>query len=277
MFVRNPYAVYINCDGAMDYDKHNTGGIGFIFSFPDNIDLKEISISKGVYIGGNIERLEYEALIQAMEYAIDLFETHSDKLQNVPQIFLVTDRFALNDSERTNAFKIQAWRRNSWKNHEGKPIKNHDLLDKLDKTRKKLSQSTGARVNIIYRPRKKNKQADKLAKKGKTEGLKNDSLAKKGEKIGKRIFDGSEIKYVKLHAKDELLIHVFRKDPVQELWEVWVEMYEGNNKGEKFKIYADNELARKLQRRNFYSIKIKEVFRFHTTIYRTIKKIKHGS
>lgn len=277
MFVRNPYAVYINCDGAMDYDKHNTGGIGFIFSFPDNIDLQEISISKGVYIGGNIERLEYEALIQAMEYAIDLFETHSEKLQNVPQIFLVTDRFALNDGERTNAFKIQAWRRNSWKNHEGKPIKNHDLLDKLDKTRKKLSQNTGARVNIIYRPRKKNKQADKLAKKGKTEGIKNDSLAKKGEKIGKRIFDGAEIKYVKLQAKDELLIHVFRKDPVQELWEVWVEICEGDNKGEKFKIYADNELAKKLRRRNYYSIKIREVFRFHTTIYRTTKKVKHGS
>lgn len=274
MFVRNPHAVYINCDGAMDYDKHNAGGVGFIFSFPDHVELQEISISKGIYIGSNIERLEYEAIIQAMVHAIELFESHADKLKNVQQIILVTDRFALNDNERTNVFKIQTWRKNKWKNHEGKPIKNHDLLDKLDKTRKRLSQNTKTRVNIIFRPRKQNKQADKLAKKGKIEGLKNESLAKKGEKIGKRLFEGSEIKYVKLKPKDELLIHVFRKDPVQELWEVWVEIFEGNNMGEKLKIYADNELARKLQRRNYYSVKLKEVFRFHTTIFRTIKKIK---
>lgn len=276
MFIRNPHAIYINCDGAMNYDKHNSGGVGFIFSFPDNIDLEEISISKGIYFGGNIERLEYEALIQAMEQALEVFNIHYDKLKNIQQIILVTDRFALNDNERTNPYKIKAWRQNKWKNHEDKPIKNHDLLDKLDKLRKKLSEQTLTRVNIIYRPRKQNKQADKLAKKGKLEGIKNESLAKKGEKIGKRLFDGSEIKYDKLKPKDELLIHVFRKDPVQELWEVWVEICDGDNKGEKFKIYSDNELSGKLQRRNYYLVKLKQVYRFHTTIYRTIKKSTAG-
>ena len=272
MFVKNPHALYINCDGAMDYSKGSPGGVGFIFSFPDSVGIEDISFTKGVYIGGNIERIEYEALIQAMEHALKLFETYHDKLGNVKQIIFVTDRYALKDDERTNVYKIQTWRHNKWKNHEGKPIKNHDLLDKLDKTRRKLSQFTRTRVNIIYRPRKQNKQADKLAKKGKIEGLKNDSLAKKGEKIGKRLFDGAEIKYVKLKPRDELLIHIFRKDPVQEQWEIWAEICEGDNKGEKLKIYTDNALAGKLQRRNFYSVKLKEVFRFHTKIFKTIRK-----
>jgi len=275
MFIRNPHAVYINCDGAMDYDKDNTGGIGFVISFPDNVPIEEISISKGGYIGGNIEKIEYEALIQAMEYSLGLFEKYKEELKNVRQIIFISDRFALNDNERTDPYKIQAWRKNKWKNHEGKPVKNNDLLDKLDKTRKKLSQQTQTRVNIQYRPRKQNKQADKLAKKAKGEGLKNYSLAKKGEKIGKRIFDGAEIKYIKLSPRSEVHIHIFRKDPAQDQWEVWAEIYSGVNSGEKLKIYVDDALAAKLKRRNFYLVKVKEVFKFHITIHRTIKKRKY--
>ena len=272
MFIRNPHAVYINCDGAMDYDKNNTGGIGFIISFPDNIPLEEISMSKGRYFGGNIERVEYEALIQAMEYSLDLFEKNKEVLKNIKQIILISDRFALNDEERTSPYRIQALRKNNWKSHEGKPIKNHDLLDKLDKVRKKLAQQTMTRVNIQFRPRKHNKKADKLAKKGKEEGLKNYAIARKGEKIGKRIFDGAEIKYIKLTYRSDIYIHIFRKDPVQDQWEVWAEIYEGENLGEKLKIYVDDALAAKLKRKNFYLIKVKKVFRFHITIYRTINK-----
>lgn len=39
----NPYAIYINCDGAMDYDSKNTGGVGYVITFPDFIELETIS------------------------------------------------------------------------------------------------------------------------------------------------------------------------------------------------------------------------------------------
>jgi len=67
----NPYAVYVNCDGAMDYDSKNSGGVGFVITFPDFVPLEPIPISIGRYVGGNIERLELEALIQAMKETID--------------------------------------------------------------------------------------------------------------------------------------------------------------------------------------------------------------
>ena len=63
----NPHAVYVNCDGAMDYDSKNTGGVGFVISFPDFIPLEPIPISIGTYIGGSIERLELKDLIQEMK------------------------------------------------------------------------------------------------------------------------------------------------------------------------------------------------------------------
>ena len=44
----NPYALYIKCDGAMDYDSKNPGGVGFeiIFFIKINICIKIKNISK---------------------------------------------------------------------------------------------------------------------------------------------------------------------------------------------------------------------------------------
>jgi ribonuclease HI len=275
--VTDPHAMYVFCDGAMDYDSNNSGGIGYLIVFPDCTGLDPIPISKGTYKGGNIERLELEALIQALKEVLDIFKKKGRLLYNINQIIFVTDRFGLCDSEKTNVYKIQKWKSQDWKNFEGKPIKNHKLLDELDKTRKKLSVLARARVNIEFRPRKQNKPADKLAKKGKSEGLLIDKLAKKGEKIGKRKFEGAEIKYSKLSKDNELHINVFRKDPVQKEWEVWVEICNGLFMGSKLKIYADDRLATKLQRGNEFIVRVKNVLTHHISIYRTIKKKKQST
>src|SRR5665213_125508 len=125
----NPHALYVHCDGAMDYNSKNSGGVGFIIRFPDSIPFEDISTSIGIYTGGNIERIEIEALIQAMLAVIELFKSHGTELRSIGQIIFVTDRYGLSDSERTNPYQIRGWRKNGWKNHEGKPIKNHELLD----------------------------------------------------------------------------------------------------------------------------------------------------
>jgi ribonuclease HI len=274
MKVKNPYAIYVNCDGAMDYDSKNHGGVGIVIQFPDDLQLDNIVYSIGKYAGVNIERIELEGLIQAMSKVIDLYNKMGYVLRNVKQIIFVTDRFGLSEDERTSVYKINQWRADKWKSFDGKPIKNHELLDKLDKTRRKLQHLSHARVSIEYRPRKQNKGADKLAKAAKKEGLINNSLAKKLEKIGRRKFEGAEIKYNILKPNHEIHVHVFRKDPVQEEWEVWCEICSGDNLGQKLKLYADDELAAKLQRGNEYLIRVKEVNRYFLRIFRAVKKIK---
>jgi ribonuclease HI len=269
----NPHAVYVRCDGAMDYNPEKSGGVGYVVKFPDSVPLEDISFSAGRYVGGNIERLELEALIQAMKSAIEIFQKHNDLLKNIRHIIFVTDRLGLCDSEKTNPYRIRDWRRNQWRNHEGKPIKNHKLLDELDKVRKKLSEQAYSRIEIIYRPRRENKFADKLAKAGKTKLIANEKLSKKGDKIGRRKFQGDEIIYTKLQIKEELHINVYRKDAVQDEWEVWSESCDGLFKGNKIKIYADDKLAAKLQRGNEFIVKVKAVFTHHVRIYRSIKKL----
>ncbi len=271
----NPYAIYVHCDGAMNYDSNSSGGIGYVIIFPENIELEPITNSVGKFVGANIERLELEAIIQGMEEILRLSKKYSAQFRKANHIIITTDRFALNDEERTNPHRIRQWRKNRWHNHEGKPIKNSDLLDKLDKNRKKLVGNLHCRVNIQYERRKKNKPADKLAKAGKDFPLKKDNIAIKGTKPAKRLFEGLLIDYKKLNKKEELIIHIYRKEPVREAWEIFAEVCKGKFYGYKLKIYAEDRLASRLQRQHIYRVKIKDVLRYHINVYGQIYDYKN--
>jgi ribonuclease HI len=274
----NPYALYVCCDGAMNYDSKNTGGVGIEIIFPEFIGSESIKISLGKYEGANIERLELEAILQGMKEVIELFENDKDRLRNIKNIIFTTDRLSLNDEEKTSPYRIKAWRKNNWHNHEGKAIKNSDLLDKIDKTRKKIVDSLFCSVDIKYRRRKYNKTADKLAKDGKKHPIATTDIALKGLKIGKRKYDGEEIDYVLLEEEKEYIVRVFKKDPVREQWEIWVEACEDKILGQKFKIYSEDssEIENKLHRHHEYKIRIKTVYTHHVTIYEIIEEIKNN-
>lgn len=44
-YMDNPYAIYVNCDGAMDYTSGNPGGVGFNITFPESVGLAPIPMS----------------------------------------------------------------------------------------------------------------------------------------------------------------------------------------------------------------------------------------
>ncbi|MDB5049132.1 MAG: hypothetical protein JWO30_2203 [Fibrobacteres bacterium] len=268
----NPYAIYVNCDGAMDYQKGNPGGVGFFVRFPESVALEPIGISVGTYLHGNIERLEIEALIQAMKKTKDIFFEHLEMLKNVNTIIFITDRLGLSDKAKTSPYKIKEWKSNGWKNHEDKPIKNHKLLGELDRERRKLASATKSQVRIEWRRRKFNKKADKLAKAGKGAGTQKFKLWNAGEKIGRRKLEGDEVNYRLILPNDEYHVNIFRKDPVQDKWEVWAEICSGDSQGQKLKIYAEDILAKELNRGNEFKIRIKNVFNFHVEIFGSLQK-----
>lgn len=271
---RNPHAMYVNCDGAMDYGANAFGGVGIFVQFPDSVEMEDKTISIGMYTGANIERMEIEALTQAMIEVRNIFQEYPYAMRNVKHVIFVTDRFGLSDTERMNPYLIRDWRSMDWKNHEGKPIKNHEFIDKLDKLRTKLSKEICGRIQIEYKPRKQNKVADKLAKKGKENGLVTHTLEKKSEKIGRRKFNGGEIPYKAWKPEQEIHINIFRKDPVQDQWEIWGEVCEGLHQGMKLKIYADDEVAAELQRGNEFVVRLKNVYLYYFRIHDEVKKVE---
>lgn len=209
-----------------------------------------------------------------MQGLLDWLKINVLDFSRISKIIVITDRFDLQDEKRTNAYKIRDWRSNGGKNFEGKEIKNWDLLNKLDKTRTKLSQSVRKSVRIEYRQRKLNKEADKLSKKGRIEGIPDRKIAIEGHKIGTRLFDGREINYSLFFKGEKLIIHIFRKRPIKVQWEINAEIVSIKYKGWKLIIITDHLLQEKLNRGNLFEVKIKNVYTHHIEIFRTITKLK---
>lgn len=69
------------------------------------------------------------------------------------------------------------------------------------------------------------------------------------------------------------MVNVFRKDPVRDQWEVWVEVMEGSYFGQKLKIYTDDEVASRLMRGNQYEIVLSKIFRYHSWIAPSFKHL----
>lgn len=270
-------AIYIYCDGSMMYDSQSSGGIGFVIKFSEYLELEDYSEHDGIYVDSNIERLELMGLIAGIQGLRDFLKLNELDLSQTSKIIVITDRFALQDSERTSPYKIRDWRSNHGKNFEGKEIKNWDLLNKLDKTRTKLGNEARKSIRIEYRRRKLNKEADKLSKLGRKEGLANRSISIEGHKIGKRKFDGPEILYKQFANKEALIVNIFRKRLIKNSWEIDAEICSEKKHGHRLKIYTDYELQEKLQRGNQYEVRIKKVCNHHVEIYRTLNKRKTDS
>ena len=274
MNIKDHKAIYIHCDGSMMPDSISSGGTGYVIKFPDELELEDESTFHGIYEDANIERIEIQGIIEGMKGLIYWLKHNTIDFSSVSKIIIITDRFCLRDEDRTSPFKIQEWRKNSGKNFEGKEIKNWDLLNKLDKTRNKLRKLTWKTVRIEYRRRKFNKEADKLSKRGRKEGIPTREIAIEGHKIGRRLFDGEEVKYSLFAPKDIIIVHIFRKRPIKEQWEINAEICSDNMKGRKIKIISDHLLQEKLKRGNIFKIRIKKVYSYHFEIYRSIKKIR---
>lgn len=266
--MNNPQAIQVHCDGAMNYDSKQTGGNGFIIEFPDFCSLEPISRSIK-NDGQGIHRLEMISIIEAMEELLSFFKIHPSVTKKVAGVEFYTDRFHITDSEFTNPFRVKNWRKNGWKNFEGKEIKNKDLLDKIDKLRIKISKVVVGPVSINYEREKRNKTADKLARAGKTLGIKGRKIINKKQRhVIKRIYDDVEVKYENVRADEIFEGRVYAWELVgKHQYQVCFEICSGELEGKIIKAYVNAEQKSRLHRSYKYSIKVTEVFSHHITIY----------
>lgn len=156
-------AILVFTDGARDRDPKQTGGTGFVIKFPHFLCLPDVQESFR-RDGQGIHRLEMIAILEALDWLNMWVKKNGELIKNVSGVIVSTDRFSV--TELVNSWKISACRRQGWKNHEGKPIKDSDLLDTIDKSRTKLRKTIHGTIEINYLRRKHNKEADKLSKRG---------------------------------------------------------------------------------------------------------------
>jgi ribonuclease HI len=259
----NPYAINVHCDGAMDYDSKQTGGNGFIIEFPESINADPIAKSLR-NDGQGIHRLEMISILEAIEELLSFAKNNPGVLRKAGGVDIYTDRFHVTDDELLNPYRIQGWRREGWKTYEGKSVKDKDLLDSIDKARKKLSQEIGGRVEIKYKRRKKNKTADKLSKVGKMSVFGGRRiLQKKNRNVARRKFDAPEINYELANPGDYFLVRVYAWERVQDEFEVCVEIINGPHTGKVMKIYINGSKKADVHRQHYYEIEVGEVYTHH--------------
>lgn len=269
--MKNPHAIQIHCDGAMDYDKNKTGGNGFIIEFPDNLNIEPI-LHLFRNDGQGIHRLEIISIIDAMKELLVFSKNFPNILRGCSGVEFYTDRMHVTDNYLTNPYKINDWRKNGWVNDDGKEIKDKDLLDLLDKTRKKLSSLVCGRITIDYEREKQNKIADKLSKKAKYIGLKGRTTAKKkNRRVIKRFYNGTEIDYSNVN-KEEINVRVYAWENIREQTEVFFEICSEYLHGRIIRTYVDDELKSKLHRGHIYTIKIIEILKGYIKI-KLIKEV----
>jgi len=259
----NPYAIVMHCDGAMDYDRKQTGGNGFHIEFPESIEYGEVfrSIRND---GQGIHRLEIISVIEGMKELLFLDKKGEIELRKASGVEIYTDRFSV--VEMSDPYKLQGYRSNGWKTYEQKPVKDRELWDELDKTRRKLAGQVGGRVEISYKREKQNKIADKLSGLGKR-AIQSRRVKKKIKNVAPRMFEGSNINYSLLSGGDVLSVHVYAWETVRDEVEISTELLNGTQKGKVLVIYVDQDQKLSIHRRHKYEIVIDKVFKYYVRIY----------
>ena len=273
----SPHAIHIRCDGAMDYDSKQTGGIGYSVEFPDSTNLAPLQGSIRVD-GEGIHRLELMAVLTGINKLIEFHKYNRAALRNASGVTIHSDRLSVSDGEMNNPYRVRAWKKQGWKTNDGKPIKHDDMLDAILKARTKLSKLVSGRIEIVYTREKQNKVADKLSKLGKLTSNRSKSLPKRSLiKVGKRKFAGGEIKYASLTVGSKLKLHIYYKDPVQDEFEIRAEITEGGNVGKWIRFYTGSAHESVFHRHHTYRVKVQEVYaRFIrvTDVKEVMRKVK---
>ncbi|MBI2639753.1 MAG: hypothetical protein HYW90_02580 [Candidatus Sungbacteria bacterium] len=261
----NPYAINIDCDAAMTYDSHQTGGYGLRIEFPDALNLPVIekrirSDRQGIH------RLEMICMVEAMETLLSYSKKHNVSLRNASGVVIYTDRIAVTDDGLVNPWRISGYRKNKWTTHEGKEVKDKDVLDKLDKTRKKLAAFAG-RVEIKYKREKRNRAADKLSREGRSRSITSRiQFQRKRRRVSRRLHDGPEVNYSILKRGDFFVVHVYAREPIKRNYDIWVEIVSGVHVGQTVKIYADADLKHELHLQHVYRIEVADIKSHHIVI-----------
>jgi ribonuclease HI len=150
----DPHALKIYIDGSALNNPGGAGGIAAWVEFPIDWNRPDEQLFQQGFQETTNNRMELLACIRAFEYVraqgFDL---------SVQRVQIVTDSTYVHDS----FFHAEKWRKNGWRNFDGKPVENEDLWKALVSIRSKVS----IRTEVKWMAGKKlpiSKLVDKAAK-----------------------------------------------------------------------------------------------------------------
>jgi ribonuclease HI len=240
----DPRALRLYIDGNCYGNPGGAGGYACVAKYPDEWNREDEVLFDDSFHETTNNRMELLACIQAFDYIAE-----QGTSLNVQRVLIVTD------SLYENWRRAPVWRRNGWKNVEGRPIENSDLWKKFLSTRLR----TRLRVDLMWRKGKKSpalKMVDRAAKSaGKTPQNK-DWCFRGGKVASSKVKQGSGTLYP---AKgDEAVIRVYRTGLIRktghkvtfDLWDATAGTFTS-----KHVAYTEAELIDQLHRQHSYRVR----------------------
>jgi ribonuclease HI len=192
-------AVKIYIDGSAFKNPGNEGGFGLLLEYPNEIEDKEISVSG--YKETTIQRMELKACIYALKY---IRNNLSEFRKITGRVIIITD----SDYVYSNQNRAIYWRKEKWKNKEGRPIENPDLWKEF----LSVKSNVGINTEITLQKGKSTpntKRVDKLAKQSAKSSIKRKDYGYRIGKIGRsKVRSGNSPTLFPANNQEEI-IHVY--------------------------------------------------------------------
>lgn len=149
----DPHALKIYIDGSALKNPGGAGGVAAWIEYPMDWDLPDEPLFQEGFQETTNNRMELLACIRGFEFVRDQGRLGVERVQIVTDSRYVHDHFSLADR----------WRKNGWRNLDGKPVENRDLWKRLLSVRPKVA----VRTDLIWLAGKTSpilKAVDKSAK-----------------------------------------------------------------------------------------------------------------
>lgn len=150
----DPRAIQIHTDGSAYRNPGHVSGCAVIVRYPEHLNKPdEIVVDFGCPRSTN-QRMELMACVEGLKWI-----RNNSPWEGVTCVLVITDSIYVKNYIGVAPY----WKRNGWRNRDGKPVANHDLWDDLVKARAKA----GIKVDFVWQQGKQSdigKRVDKLSK-----------------------------------------------------------------------------------------------------------------
>lgn len=249
----DPHALKIYVDGSVVRNPGGAGGIAGIVEFPDKLNMVPQTVFERAYISSTNQRMELLACIKGIEW-----------IRDNARSFQSTRALIVTDSQYVYKYIGSApyWKKDKWRNRDGRPIENSDLWNELLAVRSRVGVWTdfdlvkGKTTPLL-------KLVDNMAKKAAREGMKIPDRGYQPGKIAPTKIPGGVAGIFPAKGQEET-VRIYRKSSAygKKLTncKVHFEIFstEENKYPAKYFAYASPEVQIELHRHHVYRVRFND-------------------
>jgi ribonuclease HI len=243
-------ALKLYVDGSALKNPGGPGGIAGIAEFPENLNRGNEVIFEEGYVATTNNRMELRACIRAFEYA--RASTSTLKCQ---RIVVISDSLYVNE----NHHRAPYWKKNAWRNADGKPVENSELWNELLLLRPKVRTVTeiqwvkGKSAPIL-------KEVDRRAKAA-AQNPTNVDHGFRGGKVARSKIPGRSASTPFAARGQESVINVYRKKLVgRQEDKIYFDLFSESDQAyaAKHHAFTSAEIAHELHRSHRYRVRFND-------------------